>query len=75
MSGNDLDVPCTCSDADRERCGIYVCTRCERTVPWCFGAADQYPEWCDDCWHERVEAARARLKRIKQRSTQDPTAR
>lgn len=28
----------------------YRCARCQRRVPWCFGAADDMPELCDDCW-------------------------
>jgi hypothetical protein len=41
--------------------GTYVCTGCERKVGWCFGAADNMPELCDECWAEvtqkREEAA------------------
>jgi hypothetical protein len=29
----------------------YACLSCNRAVPWCFGAADAYPEHCDDCWN------------------------
>jgi len=28
----------------------YTCPGCLRFVPWCFGAADDAPELCDDCW-------------------------
>ena len=28
----------------------YTCPGCKRPVPWCFGAADNKPELCDDCW-------------------------
>ena len=28
----------------------YKCLLCERRCCWCFGAADDYPELCDDCW-------------------------
>ena len=27
----------------------YTCRRCKRFVPFCFGAADDCPEVCDDC--------------------------
>jgi len=29
---------------------IFECYRCHRLVPWCQGAADDFPDWCDDCW-------------------------
>ena len=32
----------------------YRCRTCKRRVPWCFGAADQHPHDCDDCWAEKV---------------------
>lgn len=31
---------------------VYVCAWCRRAVPWCFGAGDDMPEVCDDCWSE-----------------------
>jgi hypothetical protein len=43
----------------------YRCLKCRRYVPWCFGAADDKPELCDDCWAEAhpvyKQALRARL--------------
>lgn len=30
----------------------YKCPGCKRRVPWCFGAADDLPELCDDCWRK-----------------------
>lgn len=48
-------------------CGTFTCARCERLVPWCFGAADEYPEWCDDCCvgeRERLERLGLRLDGI-----------
>lgn len=27
----------------------YQCVGCKRRVPWCFGAADDLFELCDDC--------------------------
>ena len=29
---------------------VYTCCGCRRLVPWCFGADDDQPDWCDDCW-------------------------
>lgn len=29
---------------------VYACPGCKRLVPWCFGAADDMPDHCDDCW-------------------------
>jgi hypothetical protein len=28
----------------------YFCKPCGRRVPWCFGAGDDRPDICDDCW-------------------------
>lgn len=28
----------------------YVCRGCKRRVPACFGASDDMPNHCDDCW-------------------------
>ena len=39
---------CICGD-EAEDCGTFRCAGCDRTVPWCFGAADDAPELCDDC--------------------------
>lgn len=33
----------------------FLCARCRRRVPWCFGAADDRPELCDDCWAEGTD--------------------
>jgi len=47
---------CTCgartTGRTREcvKCATYVCRGCKRRVPWCFGAADDMPDHCDDCW-------------------------
>lgn len=30
----------------------FRCVGCRRLVPWCFGAADDMPLHCDDCWAE-----------------------
>ena len=35
---------------DCERCRRFVCNACECVVKWGFGAADDAPGLCDDCW-------------------------
>jgi hypothetical protein len=34
------------------KCGVFICARCGRAVPWCFGAAGEegFEQHCDDCW-------------------------
>lgn len=34
----------------------YTCPRCLRFVPECYGAADQYEDFCDDCAVQLAEA-------------------
>lgn len=29
---------------------FYTCRGCKRRAPWCFGASDDMPDHCDDCW-------------------------
>lgn len=29
---------------------VYRCECCLRLVPWCLGAADEFPDVCDDCY-------------------------
>jgi len=36
--------PCSCLGRR------YTCPRCKRFVPFCYGAADDHSELCDDCW-------------------------
>lgn len=47
------DGPVICQDAlgryNPTACR-YTCAGCKRRVPWCYGADDDYPELCDDCW-------------------------
>lgn len=49
---------CTCrgaicrNDLGKQVVRLYLCPGCTRLVPWCFGAADDRPELCDDCWCE-----------------------
>lgn len=63
-----LDVPCTCRYAFSMEGGFryvrgvceepgksfFVCAGCHRNVPWCFGAADHMPHYCDGCWVEPI---------------------
>ena len=62
--GSDADIPvgtirlldgwveevvrCTCGHCDAND-NYFTCASCGRRVPWCFGAADKYPDLCDDC--------------------------
>lgn len=39
-------------------CTTYVCWSCMRRVPWDFGAADEMPDVCDDCYCEAHEDGR-----------------
>lgn len=56
-------VPCTCrgsicrNTAGDKVARVFRCAGCKRFVPWCFGAADDLPDHCDDCWAKRHEAA------------------
>ena len=42
------EVKCFCDECEAEG-NYYDCEGCKRTVPWCFGAADKYFDYCDDC--------------------------
>jgi len=42
------EVKCTCGECEQEN-QYYECEGCKRIVPWCFGAADKYFDYCDDC--------------------------
>lgn len=49
---------CTCGggicqrrdDIGRFAVRTYRCAGCHRKLPWCFGAHDEMPDHCDDCW-------------------------
>jgi hypothetical protein len=30
--------------------GVYTCERCRKLFGWCYGASDDLPDYCDDCW-------------------------
>jgi len=48
-----IDPRCTCG-GDPHLCGVegrrYLCASCRLLMPWCFGASDDMPDVCDDCW-------------------------
>ena len=48
------EVKCTCGECEPEN-QYYQCEGCKRIVPWCFGAADKYFDYCDDCAAELSE--------------------
>ena len=48
------EVKCTCGECESEN-QYYQCKGCKRIVPWCFGAADKYFDYCDDCAAELSE--------------------
>jgi hypothetical protein len=42
--------PAACEGNEHCRsCPLFTCSKCEQEFPWCFGAADEYPTWCDAC--------------------------
>ena len=47
-----LDVPCFCSCCEED--DYYQCDGCERYVSYCFGAAGEFYEYCDDCYCHQV---------------------
>lgn len=46
-----LDRVCTISNRS------YVCPGCGQRCCYCFGAADDLPEVCDDCWAAAQDGA------------------
>jgi hypothetical protein len=46
---------CTCD------CGVFICPKCGRAMPWCWGAADG-PE-CDECWPQAQVSAHVQALR------------
>lgn len=42
-------VKCFCGECKSEN-NYYECRGCSRIVPWCFGASDEWWEYCDDCY-------------------------
>lgn len=58
MISTNSEPRCTCGgkicryrkNGERDKRFNYTCRGCKRRVPWCFGAADNMPNHCDDCW-------------------------
>lgn len=44
MLGNKL--VCQCGECEES---TFTCPNCRRNVPWCYGAADDNYEYCDEC--------------------------
>jgi hypothetical protein len=38
---------------------LWVCDECKRTICAGFGAADKYPDLCDDCWYKQISSTEA----------------
>ena len=34
---------------------FFRCKGCRRTMPWCFGAGDEYFDYCDDCAADLID--------------------
>lgn len=51
---------------ERSTCGRFICSRCERCMPACWGTSDpQCPTWCDECWAaEERRKKRRRANRL-----------
>lgn len=43
---------CSCGECGAS--SVYECGGCLKLAPWCFGAADEFEDLCDDCWAVRV---------------------
>lgn len=40
-------VKCQCNECNFDE--FFTCQLCEREVPYCFGASDEFEDLCDDC--------------------------
>lgn len=40
-------VGCFCKECEPD--DVYRCAGCKRLVPYCYGAADKYYDYCDQC--------------------------
>lgn len=52
-------LPCTCGGVLCEF-ESFDCRTCGRTAPNCRGAADQWPDDCDDCVAKKIEGGEGR---------------
>ena len=50
MNVSNCDVPCWCGLCKHDE--YYQCAGCLRFCAYCFGAADDYFDYCDDCARE-----------------------
>lgn len=47
FSSLSKEVVCQCKECTDEE--VFTCECCSREVPYCFGAADEFDDLCDDC--------------------------
>ena len=40
----------------------WLCPGCLKYQPWTFGAADNEPDLCDNCWCEKVDQMKEELQ-------------
>lgn len=40
-------------------CPKFKCSRCKKQRPWCHGASDERPSWCDTCWEDAYQKRHA----------------
>lgn len=45
----------------------FLCPGCRKYQDWDFGAADDWPEMCDDCWDEKRNNSLDFAKEIEER--------
>lgn len=50
LNSSNCHVPCFCGFCEPGE--YYQCAGCLRGCAYCFGAADGYFDYCDDCTHE-----------------------
>lgn len=42
-------VECFCGECDGEEKLYFECKKCKRALPYCYGASDEYYDYCDLC--------------------------
>jgi hypothetical protein len=52
------DLPCQCGQCNNSM--TFRCAKCDHDVPWCYGAADKYFSYCDDCAVAAMEKSQKR---------------
>jgi len=73
---SSLSATVKCADRSKKgrKCGYcrdgnwFICELCDRSVPWCFGGAHKYPDYCDSCYCQAIaiEEPEPELEIIKQ---------